>query len=103
MVTTMRAGSDEEVALRAVNAACEVIRRAYGGAVERSGKGGGDFATGVDPAAERVIRRSLRKAYPRDVILGEEYGADEGEGARTWLVDPLCGTLTTRRIPRWWR
>ncbi|MBE1573273.1 inositol monophosphatase family protein [Amycolatopsis roodepoortensis] len=93
MVTTMTAGSDVEVAIRAVNAACEVIRRAYGGAVERFGKCGGDFATGVDLAAERVIRRSLREACPRDVILGEEYGADEGDGARTWLVDPLCGTV----------
>lgn len=27
------------------------------------------------------------------MILGEEYGADDGDGSRTWLVDPLCGTL----------
>lgn len=42
---------------------------------------------------ERVIRRILRKACPHDVILGEEYGADEEDGSRTWQVDSLCGTL----------
>ncbi|MFD5092787.1 inositol monophosphatase family protein [Amycolatopsis thailandensis] len=91
--TTMRAGSDVVVAIRAVDAACEVIRRSYGGAVKRFEKGDRDFATGVDFAAERVIRRVLREAYPRDVILGEEYGTDSGDGSRTWLVDPLCGTV----------
>ncbi|MFI6305312.1 inositol monophosphatase family protein [Amycolatopsis thailandensis] len=47
----------------------------------------------MDLAAERVIRKVLREAYPRDVILGEEYGANTGNGSRTWLVDPLCGTV----------
>jgi myo-inositol-1(or 4)-monophosphatase len=93
VVTTMSSGSDAEVAIRAAGAACEVIRRSYGGAVERFDKGDGDFATGVDLAAERVIRGILREACPHDAILGEEYGADEGDGSRTWLVDPLCGTL----------
>ncbi|MDQ3787021.1 MAG: inositol monophosphatase family protein [Actinomycetota bacterium] len=81
------------VAIRAADAAGEVIRRSYGGAVERFAKDGGDFATGVDLAAERVIRQVLREACPDDAILGEEYGADVGDAARTWLVDPLCGTL----------
>ncbi|MCE7002353.1 inositol monophosphatase family protein [Kibdelosporangium philippinense] len=89
----IKPGSDAEVAIRAAEAACEVIRRAYGGAVERFDKGGGDFATGVDLAAERVIRGILREERPRDAILGEEYGADGGDGSRVWLVDPLCGTL----------
>jgi myo-inositol-1(or 4)-monophosphatase len=88
-----RIDSDADVAIRAADAASEVIRRSYGGAVERFDKGDGDFATGVDLAAERVIRRILRDTRPRDVILGEEYGADGGDGSRTWLVDPLCGTL----------
>jgi len=82
-----------EVAIRAVDAACEVIRSSYGGAVKRFEKGDRDFATGVDLAAERVIRRVLREACPGDAILGEEYGAGTGDGSRTWLVDPLCGTV----------
>ncbi|WP_410663470.1 inositol monophosphatase family protein [Amycolatopsis sp. lyj-84] len=93
VVTTMRADSDVEVAIRAVDDACEVIRRSYGGTVKRFEKGNGDFATGVDLAAERVIRSALRDAYPRDVIFGEEYGTDIGDGSRAWLVDPLCGNV----------
>ncbi|RSM52210.1 hypothetical protein DMH03_40720 [Amycolatopsis sp. WAC 01376] len=55
------------------------------------------FRHGVDLAAERVIRRVLREAYPRDVILGEEYGANTGDESRIWLIDPLCGTVATQR------
>ncbi|TDV48734.1 inositol monophosphatase family protein [Actinophytocola oryzae] len=84
---------DAEVAIRAAAAAGEVIRRSYGRAVERFDKGEEDFATAVDLAAEHVIRNVLLEAYPRDVVLGEEYGAGDGDGARTWLVDPLCGTV----------
>jgi len=36
----------------------------------------------------------LRSARPDDQLVGEESGtATDGDGARTWLVDPLCGTL----------
>lgn len=93
----MRAGSDVEVAISAVDAACELIRRSYGGAVKRFDKGDRDFATGVDLAAESVIRTVLRKACPRDVFLGEEYGANPGDGSRTWLVDRCAAPSTTRR------
>jgi myo-inositol-1(or 4)-monophosphatase len=93
MVATMRTGSDADVAIRAAGTACEVIRRCYGGAVERFDKGDGDFATGVDLTAERAIREILREARSGDAIVGEEYGVGEGDGSRTWLVDPLCGTL----------
>ncbi|WP_156756357.1 inositol monophosphatase family protein [Actinokineospora pegani] len=83
--------SDVAVAVRAVEAACVVVRRCFGGDVERFDKGGGDFATGVDLAAEFAIREVLREARPGDAVVGEEYGG--GSGSRTWLVDPLCGTL----------
>ncbi|RSN28446.1 phosphatase [Amycolatopsis sp. WAC 01416] len=85
--------SDAEVAIRAADAACEVIRRSYCRAVERVDKSDGDFATEADLAAEHVIRGVLREARPDDRVVGEEYGADEGAGWRTWLVDPLCGTM----------
>ena len=84
-------GTDAAVARHAAAAAADVFRRAYGSAVERFGKGGGDFATGVDLAAERAIRAVLRDERPEDAVLGEEYGGRDG--VRTWLVDPLCGTL----------
>lgn len=89
----MTGGSDAEVAIRAALAAGEVIRRSYGAALDRFGKGDGDFATEADLAAERAVREILRAERPGDTILGEEYGTTGGDGPRTWLVDPLCGTL----------
>ncbi len=53
-----------------------------------------DFATDADVEAERAIVDVLHAACPGDSCLGEELGAS-GNGAadRTWLIDPLCGTL----------
>lgn len=88
----MPTDSDTDVAIDAASVASELIRNGYGRPVERFGKGEGDFATNVDLAAERAVRQLLRERRPSDAIVGEEYGAD-GHGSRTWLVDPLCGTL----------
>jgi myo-inositol-1(or 4)-monophosphatase len=53
-----------------------------------------DFATEADLRAEETIRAHLRSARPDDAFLGEEGGYDGDPAAtRTWLVDPLCGTL----------
>jgi myo-inositol-1(or 4)-monophosphatase len=60
--------------------------------VARHGKGGIDFATDADLASERAVREVLREHRPDDAVTGEEYGAD-GSAERTWLVDPICGTL----------
>ena len=36
----------------------------------------------------------LRAARPDDAYVGEEFGAAGlASASRTWLVDPLCGTL----------
>lgn len=53
-----------------------------------------DFATDADVEAERAILAVLRAARPADAYLGEELGGSGGgTSARTWLIDPLCGTL----------
>ena len=52
--------------------------------------------TEADRAAERAIRAVLREATPEIAILGEEYGA-EGSGGRSWLVDPIDGTIAFSR------
>ncbi|MFI9450293.1 inositol monophosphatase family protein [Amycolatopsis sp. NPDC052450] len=82
--------SDAEVAIRAADAACEVIRRSCGRTLRqgrrrfrhrgRSRRGARDPGSSAGGAAGRRV-------------VGEEYGADEEAGSRTWLVDPLCGTM----------
>lgn len=85
---------DHQTAVRAALSAAEIIRERYGRSLDRVDKGGGDFATEADLAAEQAIHEVLRAACPDDAITGEETGASGPEDARRrWLVDPLCGTL----------
>jgi myo-inositol-1(or 4)-monophosphatase len=66
----------------------------YGRQLERFAKAPNDFATEADVAAERAIMDILRNARPEDGFVGEELGSvAEATVDRTWLVDPLCGTL----------
>ena len=69
--------------------------------VERiSKKSARDVVTEVDHLSEELILDAIRSTYPDDAILAEESGehhavagaAPPGEG-RTWVVDPLDGTI----------
>lgn len=85
---------DAEVAIAAAEAGAAVVRRWFGGALQHVDKGAGDFATTADLEAEEAILSVLRRQRPADGLLGEETGRGGESGARrTWLVDPLCGTL----------
>lgn len=85
---------DAEVAAAAARAGAEVVRDMYGSLLGRVDKGGGDFATDADLAAEDAIVGVIRAARPDDAVLGEEGGRRDGrDAARLWLVDPMCGTL----------
>lgn len=85
---------DAELAVRAAEAGSDVVRSLYGRRLERIAKSANDFATEADVAAERAIMDILRNARPDDGFVGEELGSTAGTtSGRTWLVDPLCGTL----------
>ncbi|MFD6418427.1 histidinol-phosphatase [Streptomyces sp. NPDC060194] len=57
--------------------------------------------TEADKAAEELIRGHLKRARPRDAVLGEEYGV-EGSGPRRWVIDPIDGTKNyVRGVPVW--
>ncbi len=83
---------DTSVAVTAARAGAAVALESWRTPVARHGKGGIDFATDADLASERAVREVLRERRPDDAVTGEEYGTD-GSGERTWLVDPICGTL----------
>jgi myo-inositol-1(or 4)-monophosphatase len=84
--------TDVETAIAVAEAGAEVVRRRFGTNLERLDKGAGDFATGADLEAEKVMLTLLQEQRPEDRVLGEE-GGESGYGPRVWLVDPLCGTL----------
>jgi myo-inositol-1(or 4)-monophosphatase len=85
--------ADHDVAVAAAQAGASVVRAKSGSSLTRYAKAPGDFATEADLAAERAILDVLRTARPGDAMLGEETGHTGVTRDRTWLVDPLCGTL----------
>jgi histidinol-phosphatase len=55
----------------------------------------------ADHATEEALRNILRRARPRDAVLGEEEGRT-GSGARCWVLDPIDGTKNyVRGVPVW--
>ncbi len=86
--------TDAEVAMTAAAEGAAIVRGRFGSALARTDKGEGDFATEADFESERAILARLHRERPEDGIVAEESGAGGApHGARTWLVDPLCGTL----------
>jgi myo-inositol-1(or 4)-monophosphatase len=61
-----------------------------------------DAVSAMDRSAEALILDILRTAFPADAVLGEEGGQREGSSGRSWVVDPLDGTVNYLfGIPLW--
>jgi histidinol-phosphatase len=55
----------------------------------------------ADLATEESLRNLLRRARPRDAMLGEEFG-QAGASQRCWVIDPIDGTKNfVRGVPVW--
>jgi myo-inositol-1(or 4)-monophosphatase len=90
----MTEASDADLAIAAAQAGAAIVRARYHFPLTRVDKLGGDFATEADIDAEKSIVDMIHSARPGDAVVGEESGRTGATGAeRTWLVDPLCGTL----------
>ena len=74
----------------------EILPRAYArfsqDEVLVSEKAKFDVVTNVDKDIERFFFEELKKAFPRDVLLGEEFSAEQEAVGRTWILDPIDGT-----------
>lgn len=75
-------------------AAADEITLGYLNRVRIRHKPDGSEVTAADRAAERLLRRRLGAAWPRDPILGEEYGGELAIRGRCWLLDPIDGTAS---------
>lgn len=60
-------------------------------AVDNKLASGFDPVTEADRGAERVIRAIIADAFPDHAVIGEEWGTS-GEGACSWIIDPVDGT-----------
>lgn len=76
-----------ELADRAAEIALELFR----GTFEVRVKPDQSPVTEADLAIEEMVRRAIHDRYPKDAVLGEEGGLQEG-GDRRWIVDPIDGT-----------
>jgi len=98
---------DLEFAVALAGRAGEVLTRSYEQVLRVDRKSKRDVVTDVDYASEALIIQAIRERYPADAILAEESGrheqSDGGKGPtttarsrwsrRTWVIDPLDGTV----------
>lgn len=58
--------------------------------------------TDADKATEEALRKHLAVARSADGLVGEEFGNENKEAARYWVMDPIDGTKNFMRgVPTW--
>jgi inositol-phosphate phosphatase / L-galactose 1-phosphate phosphatase / histidinol-phosphatase len=90
----MVGASDIELAGRLADAAGNAIRPFFRAQFAHEAKDDSSPVTEADRAAEAAIRRLLDAEAPRDAIIGEEYGEKPGTTGRSWIIDPIDGTIS---------
>ena len=81
--------------IKASEKASKILIRDFG-EVEKlqvSNKGPSDFVTNADLKAEKIIIEELKKAKPNYSILSEEKGVELNKDSKTWIIDPIDGTI----------
>lgn len=62
----------------------------------------GSPVTAADRGAEKVARDWVRRYFPDDGFLGEEFGEERTGARRRWIVDPIDGTKSfVHGVPLW--
>jgi myo-inositol-1(or 4)-monophosphatase len=87
--------TDRDLAEQAARAAGEILLGYYGREPEglASKTSLTDPVSDADREAERVIRELLTSERPADGLVGEEGSRSPSANDRTWIVDPLDGTV----------
>ncbi len=86
--------SDIALANRLADAAGAAIRPLFRADFVHEAKADSSPVTEADRAAEAAIRAILDRECPNDAIIGEEYGVKDGTSGRTWVLDPIDGTIS---------
>jgi inositol-phosphate phosphatase / L-galactose 1-phosphate phosphatase / histidinol-phosphatase len=86
--------ADLQLANRLADAAGAAIRPFFRAQFAHEAKDDSSPVTEADRAAEAAIRRLLDAEAPRDAIIGEEYGEKPGSSGRSWIIDPIDGTVS---------
>ena len=83
------------IMIKASEKASKVLIRDFG-EVEKlqvSNKGPADFVTNADIKTEKIIIEELKRAKPNYSILSEEKGTEINKDSKTWIIDPIDGTI----------
>lgn len=86
--------SDRQLAHRLADAAGAAIRPFFRVGFGHEAKPDMTPVTEADRAAEAAIRAILDAECPADAIIGEEYGEKPGTTGRSWIIDPIDGTVS---------
>ena len=83
------------IMIKASEKASRVLIRDFGELenLQVSNKGPSDFVTNADLKTEKIIIEELKKAKPNYSILSEEKGTENNKDKKTWIVDPIDGTV----------
>lgn len=60
-------------------------------------KGDFDTITNIDLAVEKALIKAIKESYPFDSIISEEYNPEGKVKGRTWIIDPIDGTVNFSR------
>jgi inositol-phosphate phosphatase / L-galactose 1-phosphate phosphatase / histidinol-phosphatase len=85
---------DIALANRLADAAGAAIRPLFRADFAHEAKDDTSPVTEADRAAEAAIRAILDTECPADSIIGEEYGTKDGTSGRSWVIDPIDGTVS---------
>jgi myo-inositol-1(or 4)-monophosphatase len=99
-------GPELGLAVATAEEAGSLLLEAFGRPMPERRKGRHDVVTTLDHLSERLIMDRLAAAFPADSRLGEETGRSKrlrgGGSGRTWIVDPLDGTINyAAGLPIW--
>jgi histidinol phosphatase-like enzyme (inositol monophosphatase family) len=90
----MNLDHDIALALRLADVAGEAIRPHYRSGASSERKEDATPVTIADREAEEAMRRILKAEAPRDAVIGEEFGEERGTSGRSWVLDPIDGTVS---------
>ena len=80
------------LAARLADAAGEIARNYFRGAIEIEHKDDESPVTVADREAEAAMRALIAESYPGHGVIGEEYGSEHAEAEFVWVLDPIDGT-----------
>ncbi len=86
--------ADIMLANRLADAAGAVIRPFFRADFAHEAKSDSSPVTEADRAGEAAIRAILDAECPHDAVIGEEYGEKSGTSGRSWVIDPIDGTVS---------